>query len=245
MRSEKVGDMGIPIHREKINYDPTPVRLNSVVNASSHKTPFSESRPNEELATLGKDESQLHLIVDMTRLGAALFNVRTEYTHFPPRTPKNKLYNMRILKWPHLGTNAPQFTFSIASIPLEFRPTADEIAKECGLRLANGVPVFVNAEGAHLFPMDGPTVFTLENVGGHDVYRNKPQEYMRIYNEERDEMERIFAADRQRMVAELRVQGFTGDQIERLLAEWANGNEDYDETPQHTPDGPHRHNTPR
>ena len=36
------------------------------------------------------------------------------------------------------------------------------MAKECGLRLANGVPTIFDGDGAHQFPLEGPTVFTLE-----------------------------------------------------------------------------------
>ena len=121
-------------------------------------TPGISEHGQEALVVQGKDTSKLHLIVDTSRIGASLFNVKMEYTYFAPRSGKNYLFELVLMRWPDPNT----FLWAIASFPIEYRPQAEAMAKECGLRLANGVPTIFDGDGAHQFPLEGPTVFTLE-----------------------------------------------------------------------------------
>jgi len=85
------------------------------------KHPFGiAERENSAFIAQGKDTSKLHLIVDMNRIGGKLFNVKMEYTYFPPRSGKNYLYEMALLQWPR----PDMFMWAVSSFPIEFRQTA-------------------------------------------------------------------------------------------------------------------------
>lgn len=198
--------------------------------SDSDKLQFSK------LIELGKDTSKLHLIVDMQRIGASLFNVKMEYTHFPPRSDKNKLFDMCMLKWP----TKDDFLWSVASIPIEYRSIAEELAKECGLRLADGIPTIFNQDGAYQFPLTGSTVFTLENIAGHKVYNNDPNSMKILKDQEREQVDAIISADGIKLREEMKGQGYSDEQITRIFEHWDNGNEEYDEIPILN-DGQHHH----
>jgi protein-tyrosine-phosphatase len=202
--------------------------------------PGISSRSNDALIEQGKDTSKLHLIVDMHRIGAGLFNVYMEYTYFAPRSGKNHLFELVLMKWP----DAKSFMWSICSFPIDYRPQAEAMAKECGLRLADGVPTIFDENGAHQFTLEGPTVFTLENINGHQVYGNNSGAYERLKKEEHQAIDAILTADKVKLHTEMREQGYTDEQIERILAHWDGGNEEYDEPPATAKDGQHRHKSP-
>lgn len=198
-------------------------------------------RSNDALIAQGKDTSKLHLIVEMGRIGAGLFNVKMEYTHFPPRSGKNNLFEMLLMQWP----DPKSFLWAISSFPIEYRPQAESIARECGLRLADGIPTIFNQDGAHQFPLEGPTVFTLENIKGHQVYGNDAKAHDKLKSEERLAIDAIVGADRTKLVSEMTHKGYSGDQIKRIFSRWEfDGNEEYDEAPAITKDGQHRHKSP-
>lgn len=206
----------------------------------SHPFGIAE-RENTALIAQGKDTSKLHLIVDMNRIGARLFNTRMEYTYFAPRSGKNYLFEMVLIKWPR----PDMFMWSICSFPIEYRPQAEALAKECGLRLANGIPTIFDQDGAHHFPLDGETVFTLENVAGHKVYNNDEATKKQLQAEEDAACDAILTADRKKLFDEMLGQGYSPEQIGRILAHWDTGNEAYDEAPALARDGQHRHTGPR
>lgn len=207
------------------------------------KHPFGVmERENTALIALDKDTKRLHLIVDMNRIGGKLFNVKMEYTYFAPRSGKNYLYEMVLIKWPDVSVGF-QFLWAIASFPIEFRPQAEALAKECGLRIANGIPTIIDADGAHHFPLDGGTVFTLENITGHQVYKNDPDNQKRLREEESAACDAIISADRKKLHEEMAEQGYSEEQYTRILEHWDKGDEAYDEVPAMAKDGQHRHTT--
>lgn len=222
-----------------IRPDKVPEGIKSIFD--TEHPPGMASRDNAALKAQGEDGSRLHLIVDINRIGAKLFNVKMEYTYFAPRSGKNYLFEMVIIKWPHLKNMPPPFVWTVCSFPIEFKPQAEAVAKECGLRLADGIPTVFDGEGAHHFPMNGPTVFTLENVTGHRVYNNDPGEADRLRKEEDAACDAIINADRKKLREEMREAGYADDQITRILKHWEEGNEAYDEAPSNAKDGQHRH----
>lgn len=196
-------------------------------------------RSNDALIEQGKDTSNLHLILDMSRVGGNLFSVRMEYTYFAPRSGQNKYFNMVLMKWPRNG-----MMWAILSFPIEYRPQAEIVAQECGLKIANGVPHVFDMDGAHTFPLDGETVFTLENIHNHKVYDNDPETQKRLKDEEFAAVNAILSADLEKLYQEFRDKGYTDEQTKRILAHWKNGNEEYDEPPAAVKDGQHRHGPP-
>jgi len=215
------------------------IRKDKIPEGTKVIAPGIGERANSALAVQGKDTSKLHLIVDMGRIGAKLFNVKMEYTHFAPRSGKNNLFEFALMRWP----DPQSFLWAIASFPIEYRPQAEAIAKECGLRLADGIPTIFDHKGAHQFPLEGPTVFTLENITGHQVYGNDKNAVDRLKKEEHDAIDAIIGADRAKLHAEMKGQGYTNEQISRILNHWESGNEEYDEIPAAS-DGQHRHKSP-
>jgi hypothetical protein len=206
---------------------------------------------NDRLPDLGLDESRLHLIVDMSRVKSNLFATKMEYTYFPPRSGKNWQFEMVIIKWPMFGDDPltklfapPPMLFAVMSFPIEYRPQADAFAKECGLRIADGIPTVISGGVIEHFPLNGKTVFTLENITGHQVYKNDRTKCEQLRQKEFAEVEKIIEADRQLLRQDMRDQGYSDAQIDRILAHWNEGDEEYEEKPERAPDGQHRHKTP-
>lgn len=183
---------------------------------------------DEFLKKKGLDNSKLHLVADMNRVGVNVFNVKLEYTYFAPRSGKNDLFEMGLLRWPK---NDNSFFWIIASIPIEYRPQVENLLVDCGLRLVDGVPTILTNNGPHYFPMSGPTVFTLENVAGHPIYNNDFDEIERIKSQHRKEIDAIIDADRKKLFDEMWEKGYTKEQIVRIIRHWDSGNEQYDEPP--------------
>ncbi len=71
---------------------------------------------------------------------------------------------------------------ALVIIPRVHRPQAEWIAKQLGLRIANGVPHVGSSKGWSHFPIDVPNLFTLENVPGHFVYQNRPDLEKKAYD---------------------------------------------------------------
>jgi len=190
--------------------------------------PFGIGTGDEnDLQEAAKDPTRFHIVGDMHRIGVSLFMVKLEYTHYPPRSGKNHLFDLRILKWP---ADMPMH-WVICSIPIEDRPLAEQVIEECGLRLADGTPIVLGgAAGEQFFPMSGPTVFSLENCHGHPIYGDHAAaEKLRLEHDA--EADKILREDDLKMRQELRDQGLQDDQIERILAHWAQGDEQYMENP--------------
>lgn len=183
-----------------------------------------------EIAALnkkGKDKDKLHLIMEMSRIGGGLFMVKLEYTHFPPRTEKNKLFEMALMEWP----SKESLRWAIVSIPIEYKPDALKIAAECGLRFADGIPTLFGEGKAQQFPLDGETVFTIENMAGHKGYSNNPEVIKKLREEEDLACREIIEADQVKIKAEMIEEGYSLEQIERIFKEWETSNVSYDERP--------------
>lgn len=197
-------------------------------------------RGNDAFEKQGKDTKNLHLVLDMSRIGGNLFGVRMEYTYFAPRSGRNGMFHMVLMKWPNNG-----LSWAVLSFPIEYKPQAEAVAKECGLRLADGVPHIFDHAGAHTFPLDGETVFTLENIQNHQAYSNDPATQQRLRQAEYAEVDAIIQADRIKLKQEFRDKGYSEPQIERILSHWEAGNEEYDEAPAAVHDGSHQHGSPK
>jgi len=209
--------------------DKAPLSSDFVPNVPDELLKFGMTqRGNDELEKQGKDTSNLHLVAMMTRVGVKLFGVKMEYTYFPPRSGKNALFQMVLMNWPNQG-----MLWSIFSFPIEYKPQAESIAKECGLRLADGVPHIFDHAGAHTFPLDGETVFTLENIHNHRVYNNDNESYVKLVDEENSLIDEILQGDLNKLKKEFRDGGYSDEQIVRIISNWQDGNEEYDEIPAH------------
>lgn len=191
--------------------------------------PFGvESGDNEDLKRAAEDPTRFHIVGDMNRIGVSLFMTKLEYTHYPPRSGKNHLFEFRILKWPD---DFPMY-WVIASIPIEDRSLAELLIPECGLRLANGIPMMLGGGKDHVFPMEGDRVWCLENCKDHPIYSNNQEVIAKLKAEQDAQIDDILRRDNEKMQKELRDQGLNDQQIGRVLAQWQAGNEDYMENPE-------------
>lgn len=183
--------------------------------------------PLENLQRMADDPTKFHVISQMHRPGVRLFACKLEYTYYPPRSGKNYKFEMSLLKWPE---DFPML-WAIMTVPIEDRPYVEEIAAQCGLKLANGIPLVLGGGKEQWFPMKSDRVWSLENTPDHPVYSNNPAVLKELEEKEDAECMAIFNSDRQKLREELHEKGFLDDQIDRILEHWDNGDEDYEEKP--------------
>ncbi len=166
----------------------------------------------EELQKRANDPGKVHFIVHMERPGARLFCVHLEYTHYPPRTERNNEFELIFYKWPA----DVMLQWVIVTIPASDFPLAEEAAKESGLVIKDSVPMCFSGGDQHIFPMSGPTVYSLESNPKSGVYKGKADE---ISDAETVAIRRIFEEDERKHRQELKDQGLTDDQIDQMMQE--------------------------
>lgn len=111
------------------------------------------------LHRLDADTSRVHALGLASRPGVVLFATLLEHRHFNPLDrAREPLLEHRHVTWMGL-------MFGLFSIPFAEWGLFAEVAASAGLRVADGVPTAIGAEGVSLFPMRSSRVCTLENVG--------------------------------------------------------------------------------
>lgn len=120
---------------------------------------------DEQLQKFLENGQFMHFVGMYIRPGVKEWISLLEHTHYIPRTPRNEFFQLRIIEWEDM-------IWFLVSIPVAERHLAEETAKKCGIRIADGVPTMFHREGVTRFPADNERVFTLENVSGHPVYRS-------------------------------------------------------------------------
>lgn len=184
------------------------------------------------LVALADDPNTVNIIGQSTRLGVQLFVVKLEYEHFPPRSPRNKLYNFTFVKWPEPENGWPELLWFVVSIPKEDYATAEQVAAEVGLKIKDGVPVMMDHQGDHVFPISGPNCFALESNPQSKIYENDPAVLKRLRDGEMAECQKIINGDEQKLIAEFEQKGYNRQQIERILKKWYDGDQNYMEKPE-------------
>lgn len=156
----------------------------SVIEDGGIQIPESE----EQFQQFMKGERLIHYVgmIAPPRPGVNEFISLLEHKHFKPGTPRNELFFMRIVEWGDIF-------WVIASIPSEDKIFAENIAKECRLRIADGIPTMISHKGIQTFPANNERVFTLENESEHPVYRNNPATHREILAAEQETVDRIHA----------------------------------------------------
>lgn len=112
---------------------------------------------------LAQQTDRLFLVCMLLRPGVATFTTRLEFEHFPPLTAANAELDLYTVEWSDLP-------WAVISIPKTKRHLAEEVAEQCGLRIADGIPWVIGGDGDQHFPLHGPNVFTMENVRESKVY---------------------------------------------------------------------------
>ena len=168
-----------------------------------------------DLIALGKRSDRYNIVCDLQRLGAMLFMTRLEYEHFPPDTEKNNIFDFIIVQWP----DDFKMNWAVVSVPIEYKPYVYSIATECGLRVADGVPTILGGDNIQTFPLNGPNVFTLENISTSLIYESSVDQLAQLKLEEHEKVNRIHQNHRNRLTEKLIAKGFTQSQIQDYFAE--------------------------
>lgn len=134
----------------------------------SNETPVTIELTARALQEIVTDPTKISYVVLLDRLGAYECIVRLEYTHYQPKTDRNDLFGLVLVQWQGVH-------WAIITIPKEEAPLMQEVADQCGLRVANGVPTMIGGGGIARFPVDGDNIFTLENKPDHPVYQGNPE----------------------------------------------------------------------
>ena len=120
---------------------------------------------DETLQRMADDPDWIHIVCMVVRPGIYLFMRTLELEHYRPCTPRNNLFYMVTMKWQDMD-------WIIVSVPSKDRSIVDAVAKDCGMKLADGIPHIFggnNGEPA-IFPMNSPRVFSLSNSADSIVY---------------------------------------------------------------------------
>ena len=145
--------------------------------------PIPES--DEQFQQFMKNEHLVHFVGMLMppRPGVMECIDSIEQKHFKPGTLRNELFLMRIIDWSDI-------VWIMISIPIKDKNLAEAVSKECGLRIADGVPTVIDGKSIQTFPGNNERVFTFENEHGHPVYRNDPAVTKSILDAERATFEK-------------------------------------------------------
>lgn len=125
----------------------------------------------QELQDLARGARHLMIIFLMDRPGAQTFATQLEWQMYEPKTEANKLFHFYQTHWQDLE-------YSIICVPWEHKQKIEEFAARLRMRLADGVPLLLDLEDGSVkptfFPVQGSTVWTLENIEGAPVYSMQP-----------------------------------------------------------------------
>jgi len=155
------------------------------------------SRPmnDDELREMTKDESRFFIIGMLIpiRIGVGLFGSILEYRHYPPDTPKNDLFQLVMVKW-------EEMIWGVMSIPIEDKVYVEWIAKECGLRLTDGIPSIIDAseeKGLRFFPVtDSERIMTLEYIDpNHIGYTNDKKAINLLMTQEQNFIDQVYSGN--------------------------------------------------
>jgi hypothetical protein len=141
---------------------------------------------DEQLQEFVKNKRFIHYVGMLIppRPGLTECMTLVEHKHFPPGTDRNELFILRFIKWSDM-------VWVMMSIPIEDKNLVEDIAKECGLRIANGVPTMFTGNVIQQFPVNNERIFTFENSSGHPVYRNDPIVNEAIFRAEQETVDKV------------------------------------------------------
>lgn len=113
---------------------------------------------DESLQAFVADPQWVHFVGALMReqLGAVFEEL--EHAHYPPGTPKNDLFHLRLMNW-------EEMQWAMASIPAQDKHLMEAVCAKHGMRVADGVPTMVGPDGVKRFPADNARVFHLEARG--------------------------------------------------------------------------------
>jgi hypothetical protein len=143
-----------------------------------------------------KYKDNIHLVTMTTRPGSFALITAIEWFWFSPRKNLNHLFNLTLIKWEGLD-------WLVVSIPKYKLQEVKKLAKQLGMRIANGVPTMIryiepgekpdrtwDGAGIFIFPggsvngSDNRDMFTIENDSGSPIYSNSERSHQDIKSAE-------------------------------------------------------------
>lgn len=146
-----------------------------------------------------KYKDNVHLVSMLERPGSLALISSIEWFWFSPKKSLNHLINMAIVKWEDIN-------WVVTSFPEHKLQDAKQLAKQLGMRIADGVPTiirhvkpgenpdkkFSSEMGAFIFPggiingLDNKNMFTIENDSDSPIYANSERTNKDIMSAEKE-----------------------------------------------------------
>lgn len=138
----------------------------------------------EIAAVVTKDDGRTFLVAMQGRLGAASLAGAIEWYWYPPNTDRNRLFDIYFTDWEDLR-------WMVIAFPAGRLDEVKRLAKQLGLRLANGVPTMFSLASkrpSDIIPLffpgerlpngrDNMAMMTIENDAGSPVYQNRKRDH--------------------------------------------------------------------
>ena len=145
-----------------------------------------------------KFKDNIHLVSMTTRPGSYALISAIEWFWFSPKKNLNHLFNLTIVRWEGLD-------WLVVSIPKHKLQAVKRLAKQLGMRIADGVPSLIRhmepdekpdrtleGVGVFVFPggilngSDNKYMFTIENDSGSPIYTNSTKTHQDIRSAENE-----------------------------------------------------------
>jgi len=141
---------------------------------------------NEEVSKFFNNPNFVHFfgMLRPQRPGVMLCFATLEHVYFTPGTALSKDFFFRF--W-GLGNTI----WAVVSIPQEKMSLMKQVATESGLRIAEGIPHISDGRQIKSFPINNERAFTLQNIPGHLVYNNDPEEIRQLLEQEELKIDKI------------------------------------------------------
>jgi len=135
----------------------------SVILASKEGKMMVFQYPPDKLKELIEKIGAMMVYGMQSRPGVRYFIHHVEHTYFPPDTPKNDEYVFGMMKWEDM-------IWIFLVVPLDFEEKVRDSADKAGLVVKQGVATMISSDGIKSFPVEGDTIFSVENKRGSEVY---------------------------------------------------------------------------
>jgi hypothetical protein len=91
-------------------------------------------------ALILRNDGRVHIATNTVRIGAAALFAAVEWYWYQPGTPRNRLFDVSCCEW--RGMN-----WAVMSFPSGRLQAVQRLAKQIGLRIADGPPIVIGREG--------------------------------------------------------------------------------------------------
>lgn len=123
----------------------------------------TEELTRDRLREVDRDRSKLKIITEAFRPGAYVACRGIELKFYRPGSTKNDLYDF-------YSVNFDDISYFVMAVPMKDKGMIEAFLKEHGLRLQNGIPHSISAQGMKVFPMRDDSCFQLGGTDNNVMY---------------------------------------------------------------------------